>query len=154
MRVFRRLRNGTKITDAMCVRCYLYFWKGAATKIPRKSCRRNIFPKLDSVTSIRWAQPRITLSLRKKLIPRGRSQFYISRLIAIIWTRPEPEPEPYIRHQTQAGPVLTSSVQILLTGQLKEEVVFPYFASTVYIGQIWYKYMLPISLHRILICFI
>jgi hypothetical protein len=43
------------------------FWKGQLRRSPRKSSRWVLFPGSDNVTSIRWAQLRITFSLRKRM---------------------------------------------------------------------------------------
>jgi hypothetical protein len=99
LRLFWRLGNGTKISDAKFVRCYLKLFR----KSPRKSSRWDLFPEPDCVTSTRSEQLRITFNMRKKSGPRKPWMFY-KRLIAVIWTRPEPGPDPNIICATRPGP--------------------------------------------------
>jgi hypothetical protein len=51
---------------------------GQLRKSPRKSSRWDLFPETDFVTSIRWAQLRITFSLRKKNDSRKPEIFFLT----------------------------------------------------------------------------
>jgi hypothetical protein len=52
--------------------------RGQLRNSPRKSSRWDLFPEPDCVTSIRWAQLRITFYLWKKNGPRKPEMFYIT----------------------------------------------------------------------------
>jgi hypothetical protein len=65
--------------------------RGQLRKSPRRSSQWDLFPVPDCVTSIRWAQLRITFSLRKKeWLQKARNVLY-NVWLPIIWTRPESE---------------------------------------------------------------
>jgi hypothetical protein len=90
------LRTGTKISDAKFVRCYLELFVGGGSY---ENARENKSVGFVSgarqchagVTSIRWAQLRITLFFCERRMARESPKCSIQRLIVIIWTRPEPE---------------------------------------------------------------
>jgi hypothetical protein len=80
LRLFWRLRKGTKISDVKFVRCYLeLFLGGAATKIPDKIKSVGFVSGARLCHEQSWAQLLITFSLRKKrMAPVKPEMFYIT----------------------------------------------------------------------------
>jgi hypothetical protein len=71
-------------------------------KSPRKSSRWDLFPEPDCVTSIRWAQLRLTFTLRKKNGPRKPEIFYATfDCYNLNQTRTRPGSEHYLCYQAR-----------------------------------------------------
>jgi hypothetical protein len=76
------LASGERYKDIGCQVCKVLSRtisrRGQLRKSPRKSSRWDLFPEPDCVTSMRWAQLRITFSLRKNNDPRMPQMFCIT----------------------------------------------------------------------------
>jgi hypothetical protein len=84
-----------------------YLWGGGRMlqKSPVKSCRWDLFAEPDCVTSVRWAQLRITFYLRKNNCPRKFEMFYITfDCYHFNQKRTRPGPEHHLCYQAQAWP--------------------------------------------------
>jgi hypothetical protein len=77
-------------------------WRGQLRKSPRKSSPWDLFPEPDCVTSMRWAQLRITFSLRKRMARESPNVFFNVWLLSF-----EPGPDPNIICATRPRPVQT-----------------------------------------------
>jgi hypothetical protein len=91
LRLFWRLRNGTKISDAKFVRCYPELFLGGGTKIPEKIKPVGFVSGALLYHEHKMSATTDNFFFAKKEWPKKARNVLFSRLIAIIWTRSEPE---------------------------------------------------------------